>query len=169
MRIVLENIKELVQVTDCSLKYKAGADMSKLNVIRDAYLVMRDGIIEGYGLMDHLNDEKLDNDVLMELDCTGRLVFPTYCDPHTHLVFSASRESEFVDRIKGLTYPEIAAKGGGILNSTKNMQACSEDELFDASMKRLHDIARITSYNVCYTKLLRDVSFGHIVDGLKNG
>ena len=141
MRIVLENIKELVQVTDCSLKYKAGADMSKLNVIRDAYLVMRDGIIEGYGLMDHLNDEKLDNDVLMELDCTGRLVFPTYCDPHTHLVFSASRESEFVDRIKGLTYPEIAAKGGGILNSTKNMQACSEDELFDASMKRLHDIA----------------------------
>ena len=141
MRIVLENIKELVQVTDCSLKYKAGVDMSKLNVIRDAYLVMRDGIIEGYGLMDHLNDEKLDNDVLMELDCTGRLVFPTYCDPHTHLVFSASRETEFVDRIKGLTYPEIAAKGGGILNSAKNMQACSEDELFDASMKRLHDIA----------------------------
>ncbi|MGD9930360.1 MAG: imidazolonepropionase [Mangrovibacterium sp.] len=141
MRIVLENIKELVQVADCTVKYKAGQDMSVLNVMRDAYLVMRDGIIEGFGPMDHLNDEKLDNDVLMELDCSGRLVFPAYCDPHTHLVFPASREQEFVDRINGLSYQEIARRGGGILNSAKTLQACSEDELFDASMKRLHEIA----------------------------
>ncbi len=141
MRIVLENIKELVQVEDCSVKFKAGREMSSLRVLKDAYLVMRDGLIEGFGSMNDLNAEKLDNDVLMEIDCTGRLVFPAYCDSHTHLVFPASREQEFIDRINGLSYEEIAQRGGGILNSAKLMEECTEDELFDSAMTRLHEIA----------------------------
>jgi imidazolonepropionase len=141
MRIVLENISELVQVTDCNLRFKAGKDMASLPVLKNAYLVMRDGIIEGFGPMNDLNNEKLDNDVLVELDCTNRVVMPSYCDPHTHLVFASSREQEFVDRINGLSYEEIAKRGGGILNSAKAMAACSEEELYDSAMRRLNEIA----------------------------
>lgn len=141
MRIVLENIKELVQVADCRVRFKAGRDMASLSVLKNAYLVMRDGIIEGFGPMKDLNDETLDNDVLVELDCTNRVVMPSYCDSHTHLVFASSREQEFVDRIKGLSYEEIAKRGGGILNSAKTMMEASEDELYDSAMRRLHEIA----------------------------
>ncbi len=141
MRIVLENIRELVQVADCSVRFKAGKEMSSLSVLKNAYLVMRDGIIEGFGPMKDLNDEKLDNDVLVELDCTNRVVMPSYCDSHTHLVFASSREQEFVDRINGLSYEEIAKRGGGILNSAKSMESVSEEELYDSAMRRLHEIA----------------------------
>ena len=115
--------------------------MSSLPVLQNAYLVMRDGIIEGFGPMVELSREKLDNDVLMELDCTNRLVFPSYCDSHTHLVYAATRENEFVDRINGLSYEEIAKRGGGILNSALLMENCSETELYNSAMERLHEIA----------------------------
>lgn len=141
MRIVLENIKELVQIEDCKVKFKAGVQMSSLPVLRNAYLVIRDGIIEGFGPMKDLKNEKLDNDLLMELDCTGRLVFPSYCDSHTHLIYAGSRESEFVDRIKGKSYEEIALAGGGILKSAQALAHCSEHELYDLAMDRLHEIA----------------------------
>jgi len=141
MRIVLENIKELVQIEDCSIRYKAGAQMKSLPILHNAYLVMRDGIIEGFGEMDDLRSEKLDNDVLVELDCSNRIVMPSYCDSHTHLVFGATRESEFVDRINGLSYEQIAERGGGILNSALKMEDYSEEELFDDAMRRLHEIA----------------------------
>ncbi|WP_372776370.1 imidazolonepropionase [Mangrovibacterium sp.] len=141
MRIVLENIKELVQIEDSTVRFKAGTNMSSLPVLKNAYLVMRDGLIEGFGPMDGLRDEKLDNDVLVELDCTNRLVFPSYCDSHTHLVFAATREREFVDRINGLSYEEIAENGGGILNSALMLENCSEDELFHSAIARLHEIA----------------------------
>ena len=141
MRLVLENIKELIQIEDCSVKFKSGKNMGVLPSLKNAYLVMRDGLIEGFGPMDELNHEKLDNDVLMELDCSGRLVFPAYCDSHTHLVFPNDRIPEFVDRIKGLSYEEISKRGGGILNSAKMMASCSPDDLYEAAMKRLQEIA----------------------------
>ncbi|WP_238480246.1 imidazolonepropionase [Mangrovibacterium lignilyticum] len=115
--------------------------MNSLPVLRDAYLVMRDGIIEGFGPMSELKDEKLDNDVLVELDCSNRLVLPSYCDSHTHLVFAGTREKEFVDRINGLSYEEIAQRGGGILNSALMIESCSEEELFNSAMSRLHEVA----------------------------
>lgn len=141
MRILLENIRELVQVEERGIPMRAGAQMAKLPVLKNAYLVMRDGIIEGFGEMDELKKETLDNDVLVELDCTNRIVMPSYCDSHTHLVFAETREKEFVDRINGLSYEEIARRGGGILNSAQKMEAISEDELFDSAMARLHEIA----------------------------
>ncbi|PTN06749.1 imidazolonepropionase [Mangrovibacterium marinum] len=141
MRIVLENIKELVQVAGCGVRFKAGKEMASLSVLRNAYLVMRDGIIEGFGPMKDLNDETLDNDVLIELDCSNRVVMPSFCDSHTHLVYAASREQEFTDRIKGLSYEEIAKRGGGILNSAEAMARVSEEELYDSAMRRLHEIA----------------------------
>ncbi|WP_423127822.1 imidazolonepropionase [Gaoshiqia sp. Z1-71] len=141
MRLVLENIKELIQIEDCSVKFKSGKKMSVLPSLKNAYLVMRDGLIEGFGPMNELNREKLDNDVLMEIDCSGRLVFPAYCDSHTHLVFPDHRIREFVDRIRGLSYEEISARGGGILNSAKMMASCSPDELHAAAMSRLQEIA----------------------------
>ncbi len=141
MRILLENIRELVQVEDCNLRLRSGNQMGTLPVLNNAYLVMRDGIIEGFGQMDELKKEKLDNDVLVELDCTNRVVMPSYCDSHTHLVFAATREKEFVDRINGLSYEEIAKRGGGILNSAAKMESISEDELFHDAMNRLHEIA----------------------------
>lgn len=141
MRIVLENIKELVQIEDCKVRFKAGEQMGLLPVLKNAYLVIRDGIIEGFGPMDDLRTEKLDNDVLMELDCTDRLVFPCYCDSHTHLVYASDRQNDFVARIKGLSYEQIAAKGGGILTSAKTLNECSEDDLYQAAMERLHEIA----------------------------
>ncbi|MFV0378406.1 MAG: imidazolonepropionase [Mangrovibacterium sp.] len=141
MRIVLENIKELVQVEDRYVRFKAGAQMGSLPVLKNAYLVIRDGIIEGLGPMKALKSEKLDNDVLMELDCSNRLVFPSYCDSHTHLVYSENREREFIARLKGASSASVTRHGNGILTSAMLMANCSEKELFDNAMRRLKEIA----------------------------
>lgn len=141
MRIVLENIKELVQVENCQVRFKAGAQMGSLPVLKNAYLVMRDGIIEGFGPMKQLKSEKLDNDVLMELDCSNRLVFPSYCDSHTHLVYSENREREFIARLKGANSGNGSPHEGGILSSAMLLSNCSEKELFETAMKRLNEIA----------------------------
>ncbi|NQU87554.1 MAG: imidazolonepropionase, partial [Mariniphaga sp.] len=115
--LLLENIKELIQVRDEPVKYIAGKDMSMLPTIKNAFLLINDELIEDYGPMEKLAEISCDCESLIEIDCSGRMVFPSFCDSHTHIVFPAARDSEFVDKIKGLSYEEIARRGGGILNS----------------------------------------------------
>jgi len=142
MRLILQNIKELVQVDPKKRLWVAGKSMAKLNTIKNAFLIIQDEVICDFGPMEKLGIEPCDSDdMVMELDCTGRMVFPSYCDSHTHLVFAATREHEFVDRINGLSYEEIAKRGGGILNSAKRLHEMSEDDLFEQAMIRLEEIA----------------------------
>lgn len=143
MKILLENIKELVQVVREPLLYRAGKNMDELTTIKNAFLIIRDEVIEEFGRMDQLKDKYIDDDILVEIDCSNRLVYPSFCDSHTHLVFPASREREFVDRIKGRTYEEIAQNGGGILNSARVLHEMSEEELYERSMEHVHEIMKL--------------------------
>lgn len=141
MRLILQNIKELVQVDRKNRLWVAGKSMAELQTIKNAFLVVQDEQIENFGPMDKLDQSEYEvDDVMMEIDCSGKLVLPSYCDSHTHLVFATTREQEFVDRIKGKTYEEIAERGGGILNSAKRLQQMSEDDLYIQAMDRLEEI-----------------------------
>ena len=139
----MENIKELVQVIDEPLLYRAGREMKRVQTIKNAFLIIRDELIEEYGKMEELKDKYTDDDVLIEIDCTNRLVYPSFCDSHTHIVYAHSRETEFVNRIAGLTYEEIARKGGGILNSAKRLHETSEDELYHSAMDRIFEVMKM--------------------------
>lgn len=143
MKILLENIKELVQVEDNPVLFRAGFDMSKVSTIKNAFLIIRDEVIEEFGEMHELKDVYIDDDILIEIDCKNRMVYPTFCDSHTHLVYPHSREKEFVDKIKGLSYEEIAKRGGGILNSAKLLHKTSEEDLYDSAMERIQDIVKL--------------------------
>lgn len=134
---LFKNIKTLTGLGNPSLPLR-GSALSTLSSINDAYLLVEDGEIAAFGSMQDLKIEGADETI----DASGRFIIPAWCDSHTHLVFAASREEEFVDKLKGLTYAEIAAKGGGILNSARKLQATSEDELFNSAWKRLEEIAR---------------------------
>ena len=142
MKILLENIKELVQVVEEPLLLRSGAEMSTVNIIKNAFLIIRDEVIEEFGRMDQLKDKYIDDDLLIEIDCVNRLVYPSFVDSHTHLVYSHSREKEFVSRINGLSYEEIARQGGGILNSAKRLHETSEDELYNSAMARIFEIIK---------------------------
>lgn len=139
----MENIKELVQVIDEPLLFRAGKEMSRLKTIKNAFLIIRDELIEEYGEMEELKDKYTDDDVLIEIDCTNRLVYPSFCDSHTHIVYANSRETEFVNRIAGLTYEEIARQGGGILNSAKKLHETPEDELYQRAMDRTFEVMKM--------------------------
>lgn len=138
MHLLLTNIKQLCNVEDGDTKKTIvqGADMNTLNCIENAWLLIEDGIIQDFGSMDDVHTIQA-SDVL---DVTDKLVLPAWVDSHTHLVFASSREEEFVDRINGLSYEEIAQRGGGILNSAKKMADIDEDQLFDESLARLHRV-----------------------------
>ena len=116
MDILIKNIKELVQVEKSPAERIAGKAMSSLSSLKNAWLSISQGAIHDFGTMDSFNGVD-DWSNLEVIDATGKMVLPCWCDSHTHLVFAGSRENEFEDRIKGLTYEEIALKGGGILNS----------------------------------------------------
>ena len=133
--LLIRNIKTLVQLRDPAPVVVAGSAMSELPVLDDAFLLIEDGLIADFGPMSEC-PERADQ----ILNATDRLVFPSWCDSHTHLVFAASREEEFVNRIKGMSYEEIAAKGGGILNSARKLRDTSEDALFERALGRLHEI-----------------------------
>ncbi len=143
MKLLLENIKELVQVEDEPVLMKAGAEMGKVKTLKNAFVIIRDEIIEEFGTMDQLKDVYRDDDLLIEIDCSNRLVYPSFCDSHTHLVYPAPREKEFVNRIKGLSYEEIARRGGGILNSAKLLHEMSAEELYNNAMDRIVEIIKM--------------------------
>ncbi len=135
MSILIKNIKTLVGVEYSPKRILRGAEMKQLQTINDAFVLVENGIIKDFGEM-NAAPERADE----LIDATGKFVFPSWCDSHTHLVYAAPRESEFVDKIKGLSYEEIAAKGGGILNSAKRLNGKSEEELFDSAWQRLEEI-----------------------------
>ena len=135
MKLLITNIKGLVQARETKVEKLCGQEMSFLPVLENAFLLMEDGLISDFGPMKKCPD--IDAEVI---DAMGRYVFPSYVDSHTHLVYAGSREKEFELRIKGATYEEIAAAGGGILNSAKRLQSASEDELYEAALIRLNEI-----------------------------
>ena len=141
MKLILQNIKELVQVDPKNRLWVAGKSMAEVQTIKNAFLIVQDERIVDFGPMKKLHRSDFDaDDLIREIDCTGKMVFPSYCDSHTHLVFAATREQEFVDHIKGLAYEEIAHNGGGILNSANRLQEMSEDDLYIQAMGRLEEI-----------------------------
>ena len=142
MSILIENIKELIQVEEAPKQLVKGVEMSKLKTIKNAYLYIIDGIISDFGSMIDLDKNLLlkENENINIIDSMGRMVFPSFVDSHTHLVYPESREIEYIDKIKGLSYEEIARRGGGILNSAKLMQHASEDELVESALKRLGEL-----------------------------
>jgi imidazolonepropionase len=135
--LLIINIKGLAQVREQPVIKIKGADMAQLPIIQNAFLAIQDGKILDFGSMPALKYHSTQT-----IDATGKFVLPAFVDSHTHLVFAASREEEFVMKIKGATYQEIAAQGGGILNSAKKVQQATEDELFERSLARAREIIK---------------------------
>ena len=141
MKILIKNIKSLYGIHDPSVQKVCGEDMAKLPAIEDAWLAIDDGRIADYGSMNNfpgIEDWRL----LEVIDATGKFVLPAWCDSHTHLVFAGSREGEFVDKINGLSYEDIAKRGGGILNSAALLQTTDEETLFQSAYHRLMEVVR---------------------------
>ncbi|MDP4266727.1 MAG: imidazolonepropionase [Bacteroidota bacterium] len=144
MRLLIKNIKELVQVETSDYKIRVeGKKMSEIQTIKNAFLYIEDEKISSFGKMDDLKSKNINYSVLSkEIDASGRMVFPSYCDSHTHLIYSGSREREFIDKINGLTYEEIAKRGGGILNSAMKLHDTSDEVLLEESQQRLEEIIK---------------------------
>jgi len=142
MDILIKNIKELVQVENVARTKVSGKEMAKVDSIENAFLFIESGLIAGFGKMGAKAEflQTGNKTKYQEIDASGKMVFPSFCDSHTHLVYPQSREIEYVDKIKGLSYEEIARRGGGILNSARKMQDISEDELYESAMGRLQEI-----------------------------
>lgn len=139
MKILIKNIKQLVQVEESPRLKVVGLDMNKLSCINNAWLALENDKIVGFGKMDDWEGISDWTDLTI-IDAADKLVLPCWCDSHTHIVYAGSREGEFVDRINGLTYEEIFQRGGGILNSAKKLKEASEDELIESAMLRLNEI-----------------------------
>jgi len=144
MTLLIKNIKKLVGVETKPKKWKAGKKMSELGTIDNAWLLIENDKIKDFGSMLELQtpNSELQTQGINKIDAAGRMVFPSFCDSHTHLVYPASREIEYVDKIKGLSYEEIAKRGGGILNSAKKMKETTVAELVDGAMERLEEITK---------------------------
>jgi len=138
-KLLLKNIKNLVGIYEKAPERLGGKAMKELPCIENAWLACDSGLIADYGSMDEfpgITDWK----DLEVIDCSGKIVLPCFADSHTHIVYAGNREQEFVDRINGLSYEDIANRGGGILNSAKKLRLTSEDELFEQSKCRLIEI-----------------------------
>ncbi|MGL2967087.1 imidazolonepropionase [Flavobacterium sp. XGLA_31] len=136
MQTLLINIKELLQVRTTPVDKVSGADMAVLPSIKNAFLLIENDSIAAFGPMEDcpkINADKI-------IDATGKIVLPSWCDSHTHIVYAGNREQEFVDRINGLSYEEIANRGGGILNSAKKLNETPEEEIYNQSKKRLEEV-----------------------------
>ncbi len=136
MRTLIKNIKELVQVERQPKLRVCGKDMAQMETIKNAYLIIEDDKFAAFGPMSELKEQNADT----VIDATGRMVLPSFCDSHTHLVYAGSREIEYIDKIRGLSYEEIAKRGGGILNSAKRVQEASEEQLYEDAMRRLEQM-----------------------------
>ena len=139
MTTLFKNIKELIQVRTESISFVSGKEMKTVPTIKNAFLVVENGLISDFGNMDDCPTTHFSE----VIDATGKMILPSWCDSHTHIVYAGNREGEFVDRINGLSYEEIANNGGGILNSAKKLQATSEDELYEQSKTRLEEIIQL--------------------------
>lgn len=138
--VLISNIKKLINVRNDSQPLR-GKELAILPEIEDAYVVIQDGIIVDFGEMSNPKFKKIDPK--SQIDASDRFVMPAWCDSHTHLVFAAPREDEFIMKIKGMSYAEIAERGGGILNSARKLNEASEDELFTSAWKRLEEIRQL--------------------------
>lgn len=139
MNILIKNIKGLAGILEDHHGPLLGSQMDNFNLIENAFLAIENGLISYYGSMNDLSGVTNWNDLEI-IDAEGKFVLPAFCDSHTHLVFAQPREEEFVDRINGLTYEEIGAKGGGILNSANKLASLSEEKLFKDALNRLEEI-----------------------------
>ncbi|OXB23938.1 imidazolonepropionase [Flavobacterium tructae] len=139
MTTLITNIKELLQVRETSIAKVSGTEMAILPTLKNAYLILKDDLIQDYGLMENLPETNAD----LTIDATGRVILPTWCDSHTHIVYAGNREQEFVDRINGFSYEEIANRGGGILNSAKKLNETTEEEIYEQSKLRLEEVMHL--------------------------
>ncbi|MCG2420309.1 imidazolonepropionase [Aequorivita sp. F47161] len=139
MKLLLTHIKELLQVRENAPIKLSGAQMKELPTLKNAWLFINHGIIEDYGTMDKMGP----HEGFKTIDCSGKTVLPAWCDSHSHIVYAGNREQEFVDRIKGKSYQEIAENGGGIVNSAKKLQNTSEEDLYHQSAARLEEVMRL--------------------------
>ena len=139
MVTLLYNIKELIQIREAIIFKVSGAEMAVLPKLENAFLLIENEVIKDFGLMKDCPKAGIDK----KINCLGRVVLPTWCDSHTHLVYAGNRVAEFVDRINGLSYEEIANRGGGILNSAKILNATSEEEIYEQSKHRLEEIIKM--------------------------
>ena len=138
MSLLIKNIKKLIQCRTENISFVSGKEMSFLPSIDNAYLVIKDGKINDFGKMQDLKETDF-NEVI---DTKDRMILPSWCDSHTHIVFAGNRSKEFIDRIQGLSYEEIAARGGGILNSAKLLQNTSKEDLYNQSNMRINSVIR---------------------------
>lgn len=139
MKLLLTHIKELLQVRENCPEKLSGKEMKELPTLKNAWVFINHGVIEDYGTMDKMGPHQ----GFKTLDCSGKIVMPAWCDSHSHIIYAGNREQEFVDRINGLSYQEIAEKGGGIVNSAKKLQKTSEEDLYHQSAARLEEVMRL--------------------------
>lgn len=138
---LLTNIRQLLRIAENSEKLKRGSEMSNIAVLEKAFLAIKDDKIVAFGEMKNLKYSDYQNAEI--IDCSGRIVLPGFVDSHTHIIFADTREGEFVDKINGLTYEEIAKRGGGILNSAQKLAKASEDDLYNSAKMRLHEMINL--------------------------
>ncbi|WP_066218749.1 imidazolonepropionase [Formosa haliotis] len=139
MSILITNIKQLLQARAHNVLKVSGTEMNQLSLLENAYLLIEHDTIVEYGEMKDIGGIEAETTI----DATGKIVLPTWCDSHTHLVYAGNREQEFVDRINGLSYEDIANRGGGILNSAEKLQNTTEDELYNQAVYRLKNVMRL--------------------------
>ncbi|TPG33334.1 imidazolonepropionase [Flavobacterium pectinovorum] len=139
MITLITNIKELLQIRKTSISKVSGTEMAELPTIKNAFLLIKEDLIADFGSMENLPEIKADKII----DATGQIILPSWCDSHTHIVYAGNREQEFVDRINGFSYEEIANRGGGILNSAKKLNETSEEEIYEQSKIRLEEVMHL--------------------------
>ena len=138
MNVLFINIKELIQVRETPIAFLSGKEMNVLPTLKNAFLLVKKGLIADFGLMENCPDIEIKT-----IDATGKMILPSWCDSHTHIVYAGNREGEFVARIHGRSYKEIADNGGGILNSAKRLQTTSDEDLYQQSKIRLEEIIQL--------------------------
>ena len=138
MNVLFINIKELIQVRETSIDFLSGKEMNVLPTLKNAFLLVKKGLIADFGLMENCPDIEIKT-----INATGKMILPSWCDSHTHIVYAGNREGEFVARIHGRSYKEIADNGGGILNSAKWLQTTSDEDLYQQSKIRLEEIIQL--------------------------